>query len=137
MIGGVAIGSVVVLQQANRPASTVALERIVAAPDAGSAEIDLEGGGAATAHWSDSVGQAVLVVDGLPAPGADETFELWYVGAEGPVPAGTFTTDGNGAATALLAGTFEPGLVIAVTVEPSGGSPTGLPSSDPVVAITT
>jgi anti-sigma-K factor RskA len=137
VIAGVAVGSTVFLQQTSRPASIVALEQIDAAPDADWAAIELEGGGAATAHWSTSVGQAVLVVDGLPAPGSDQTFELWYVGADGPVPAGTFMTDTNGAATALLAGTFEPGLVIAVTVEPAGGSPTGAPSSDPVVAIAT
>jgi anti-sigma-K factor RskA len=32
---------------------------------------------------------------------------------------------------------MEPGDVIAVTVEPQGGSPTGEPSSDPIVEIPT
>ena len=31
----------------------------------------------------------------------------------------------------LLEGTMEPGDVIAVTVEPQGGSPTGEPTSEP------
>jgi anti-sigma-K factor RskA len=32
---------------------------------------------------------------------------------------------------------MEPGDVIAVTVEPQGGSPTGEPTSEPIVAIPT
>ena len=37
----------------------------------------------------------------------------------------------------LLEGTMKPGDTIAVTVEQQGGSPTGEPTSDPIVAIPT
>jgi anti-sigma-K factor RskA len=37
----------------------------------------------------------------------------------------------------LLDGEVEPGDVIAMTIEPQGGSPTGEPSSEPIVVIPT
>jgi anti-sigma-K factor RskA len=43
----------------------------------------------------------------------------------------------DGTTTALLEGAMEAGDVIAVTIEPQGGSPTGEPSSDPIVTIPT
>ena len=54
-----------------------------------------------------------------------------------PVSGGQFDTDASGAATAALDGTVEAGDVIAVTVEPDGGSPTGAPTSEPIVALPT
>lgn len=46
-------------------------------------------------------------------------------------------TDTDGRATAVLQGEFHSGDVIAVTVEPAGGSPDGTPSSAPVVVVAT
>jgi anti-sigma-K factor RskA len=133
---GVGWGTVFVSQQLNTPASVVALDQIEAASDAQSETATLSDGGEVTAHWSESVGKVVLVSDGLPAIAEDESFELWFVRDDAPISAGTFTAD-DGTATALLTGAMEPGDVIAVTVEPSGGSPTGQPTSDPIVAIAT
>ncbi|WES64665.1 anti-sigma factor [Microbacter sp. GSS18] len=130
-------GTFVVTQQLVRPAAVVALERIDQAGDAQTATVELADGGQVTAHWSVSEGQAVLVADGLPVVADDETFELWFVRDGGAVSAGTFAAGTDGDATTLLAGTYEPGDVIAVTVEPEGGSPTGAPTSDPILAITT
>lgn len=117
------------------PAS-IALGEIEGAADAQSATVALDDGGEATLRWSVSVGEAVLVTDGLPALDDDQTFELWYVRGDEPIPAGTFDAQ-SGEATALLAGEMHEGDVIAVTVEPDGGSPDGTPSSDPILAIAT
>ncbi|PRB14528.1 anti-sigma factor domain-containing protein [Microbacterium sp. MYb62] len=133
---GVGIGAVVLNQQLNPPASVVALQEIEAAGDAEQATVALDDGGTATAHWSASVGKAVLVADGLPAPGDGETYELWFVRGDAPVSAGVFDV-ADGDATALLAGDMQAGDAIAVTVEPAGGSPTGQPTSDPVIVIPT
>lgn len=130
-------GAFVVTQQLVRPAAVVALERIDDAGDAQTATVELADGGQATAHWSASEGEAVLVADGLPVVADDETFQLWFVRDGGAVSAGTFAAGADGDATTLLTGTYEPGDVIAVTVEPEGGSPTGAPTSDPILAITT
>jgi anti-sigma-K factor RskA len=136
LLVGVGWGAVFVSEQLTTPASVVALDEIESAPDAESETVTLADGGQVTAHWSESVGKAVLVSDGLPAIAADESFELWFVRDGDPISAGTFTAEG-GAATALLDGALETGDVIAVTVEPAGGSPTGQPTTDPIVAIAT
>ncbi|HWM17215.1 MAG TPA: anti-sigma factor [Microbacterium sp.] len=136
LLVGVGWGAVFVSQQLNTPASVVALDQIAAASDARSATAILPDGGEATAHWSESVGKAVLVSDGLPTIADDKSFELWFVRGDEAIPAGTFSAD-DGSATALLTGAMQPGDVIAVTVEVAGGSPTGQPTSEPIVAIAT
>ena len=88
-------------------------------------------------HWSESVGEVVFVSDGLPTLSSDQSYELWFVRDSGAIAAGVFEAGGDGNATALLSGTMSPGDVIAVTVEPAGGSPTGEPSGDPILAIPT
>ena len=100
---GVGWGAVFVGDQLTTPASVVALDEIEASPDAQSETVTLSDGGEATAHWSESVGKAVLVTDGLPTLADDQSYELWFVRDGAPISAGTFTAD-NGSATALLAG---------------------------------
>ncbi len=60
---------------------------------------------------------------------ADRSLELWYVGAQGPKPLGLV---GAGQSQVRLPAGTAPDGVIAVSVEPSGGSPTGQPTG-PVV----
>ena len=78
----------------------------------------------------------MLVTDGLDALDPDRTYQLWLVRGEEALPAGTFDTDA-GTTTALLEGQMHEGDVIAVTIEQAGGSPTGLPTTDPIFAIPT
>lgn len=130
------LGAVQINEYMNRPPEVVALQQIEDAPDAQSATVEVADGGTSTAHWAESVGKVVLVSQGLPQIADDESFELWFVRDGAAVPAGVFEpTDGT--TTALLDGAMEPGDVIAVTIEPQGGSPTGEPSSDPIVTIPT
>lgn len=130
-------GAASIGQYVTRPASVVALEQIENAPDAQSASVTMSDGGSATAHWSATTGQSVLVTDGMPALSDDQTYELWFVRGETPIAAGIFETDAEGRATAILDGEFHSGDTIAVTIEPAGGSPDGTPSSAPVVAVAT
>lgn len=118
------------------PADVQALHRIEEAPDAQSASADLSDGTVATLHWSESVGSVVIVMDDLAALPADQTYELWFVRGDAPVSAGTFEASGARTTTELT-GAMQPGDVVAVTVEPAGGSPSGAPTSDPIVAIPT
>lgn len=133
---GVGAGAVALNDYLNRPASVVALQQIEASDDASQASVTLDDGTTATAHWSPSLGSAVLVADGLAAPADGMTYELWFVRGETPVSAGVFDVD-DGDATAVLSGDMHEGDVIAVTVEQAGGSPSGLPTSDPVIVIPT
>ncbi|MEJ1088979.1 anti-sigma factor [Microbacterium sp. Mu-80] len=136
LLVGVGVGTAQIVSQLQRPASVVALEQIRSADDAEEATVDLESGGSATAHWSDELGKAVLVTRGIDDLPDDESYELWFVRGDQPISAGVFDTS-RGNATALLDQPMQGGDVIAVTVEPLGGSPTGAPSSDPVIVIAT
>jgi anti-sigma-K factor RskA len=53
-----------------------------------------------------------------------------------PVAAGVFEP-AEGPSTVVLDGEMQAGDTIAVTVEPQGGSPSGEPSSEPIVTIPT
>lgn len=130
-------GAVTVSQVLAPAPAVVALQQIEDAPDAQSASATMPDGTVATAHWSPSTGQSVLVTDGMPALEADKTYELWFVRGETPIAAGTFTPDAAGKATAVLDGEMHAGDVIAVTIEPAGGSPDGTPSTAPVVVVAT
>lgn len=136
LLVGVGLGAVALNDYLNRPASVVALDDIRAADDAQQATVALADGGTATAHWSASLGTAVLVADGIATLPDDETYELWFVRGETPVSAGVFDAE-QGGATALLKGDMHEGDVIAVTVEQAGGSPNGTPTSEPIVVIPT
>lgn len=133
----IGFGAVSIIDAVNRPPAVVALDEIEAAPDASTATVDVTGGGTATAHWAPSVGKVVLVADGLPRIPEDEVFELWWVRDGEPESAGTFETGTDGSSTVLLNGQWQAEDVIAVTVEPDGGAPEGVPTSDPILAIPT
>ncbi|SDG92119.1 anti-sigma factor [Microbacterium pygmaeum] len=136
LLVGVGWGAVFVSEQLSTPASVVALQEIQDAPDVQSATAELADGGEATAYWSASLGKSVLVSDGLPSLADDQSFQAWFVRDGEAISAGTFAADG-GTATALLSGDVQPGDVIAVTVEAVGGSETGQPTTDPILAIPT
>lgn len=135
LMAGIGWGVASVWNTLQTPAAVVALTEIQQAPDASTAAADFEGG-TATVHWSESLGKVVLVADGLPRLDADRTFELWYVRGEQAIAAGTFSAD-SGRSTAELRGQMQPGDTIAVTVEQAGGSPDGVPTTTPILAVPT
>lgn len=130
-------GAASVNEYLSRTPAEVALAAIEAAPDAASVTAEAADGGVVTARWSPSLEQAVVVTDGLPQLTDDQVFELWVLRGDDVTSAGTFEPAPGGEAVALLEASFEQGDTIAMSVEPAGGSPTGLPTSDPLVAITT
>ncbi|WP_295011963.1 anti-sigma factor [uncultured Microbacterium sp.] len=136
LVVGLGVGASVVIPQLLRPAAVVALDRIESAPDAAHRSVALPDGGTATAHWSASSGEAVLVADGLQPLDATKSYELWFVRGDTPVSAGVFSA-AQGTTTAELHGSMHAGDAIAVTVERAGGSPTGAPTSQPLVVIPT
>lgn len=75
--------------------------------------------------YSPRLARGVFVDQGLATPQGDRVYQLWLVDDTGPLPAGTFRPSQNGAA--VIFESLEPGLTIAMTEEPAGGSqaPTG------------
>lgn len=116
--------------------SVVALQQVEEAPDAASSTLELPGGGSATLHWSDTAGQAVFVADGMAPAETGKDFELWLVRGQEAISIGVMKPDEDKRGV-FVADTFAPGDTLAVTVEQAGGSPSGAPTSDPILAIAT
>jgi anti-sigma-K factor RskA len=94
---------------------------ITMASDASSITTDVKTGGTATVTWSPSAKQAAVKVSGVDVLPGSKTYELWYIGADGARPAGTFNAT-DGSSIAVLSGTMQKGDAIGVSVEPAGGS---------------
>ncbi len=109
------------------------LAQINSAPDSQRASTVTVDGHTATLVWSAARGISALLVDDLPALPSDRDYQLWYIGSDGPIPAGTFDSTGTGTVWRVLDGAMTAGDVIGVTVEPKGGSQQ--PTTDPIVAI--
>lgn len=129
--GGIVATSLV--QQGQYQQQAAAIAEITSASDAQRRTVELPDG-SATLVWSGELASSALIVDGLePLPG-HQVYELWYIGADGARPAGTFSADGS-PTSRVLEGDMRDGDVIGVTVEPRGGSEQ--PTSDPVLVIET
>ncbi|WP_110590135.1 anti-sigma factor [Microbacterium suaedae] len=135
LIAAVGVGGIVALQILNRPDAVVALERIEVADDTRTVTEALAEGGIFEIHWSHDVREAVVIADDVPPLEDGRQYELWFVREDAPVSAGVF--DGGADAPVLLDGALTPGDVVAVTIERAGGSPTGAPTTDPIVAVPT
>ncbi len=99
-------------------------ETVAAIYEAGdSVSLSLESeAGPAEFTYSRELGLGVFLDRGLAEPPGNRVYELWLVGESGPVPAGIFKPGDD-----VLVSDLAPGLVLAMTEEPAGGSdqPTG------------
>lgn len=111
-----------------------ALASIESAPDASTASVQFGTKGQATLHWSAAEDLAIVVAEGLPSIDANRDFELWIVRGDEPISLGVVQAEARDDIAVIAAG-FEPGDAIAVTIEERGGSPTGAPTSDPILVI--
>ena len=75
--------------------------------------------------------RAVLVVEDMPPVPEGKTYQIWVIEDEVPKPSGLFKPKQDSVA-AVIEHPLGGGDVIAVTVEPEGGSPK--PTSDPMLA---
>jgi anti-sigma-K factor RskA len=74
--------------------------------------------------------QVILVAKDMPSVPEDRTCQIWVISNDVPKPSGLFQPDGNMTATPIT-NSIKKADVIAVTVEPAGGSEQ--PTSDPVL----
>jgi len=74
---------------------------------------------------------AVLVVENMPPVPEDKTYQIWVIEGDVPKPSGLFEPNQDSVA-AVVEHPLEGGDVVAVTVEPEGGSPK--PTSEPMLA---
>lgn len=103
-------------QRADRAESVLAL---VGAADAQSVELDSRIGSLQVV-MSESHGSMVLLGEGVDPVPDDRTYELWFIGDEGPVSVGTFRPH-DGRVTYRVEQV--PTGTVGITEEPDGGSP--------------
>lgn len=98
-------------------------------------QIDLRGPAVARGRAFVSARGLVMLVEGLPVPGAGRTYQAWVGSSDAtPVSAGTFDVNPFGMGTVVWTRPASSGTtpVIRVTAEPPGGS--AVPTSRPVLA---
>ncbi|WP_210507227.1 anti-sigma factor [Naasia sp. SYSU D00057] len=86
-------------------------------------------GGSASVVASEELGMSAVVLNDAADLPEGKTFQLWYVGEDGPESAGTVEPAGS-SVYRMLEGDYD-GEPIAMTVEPDGGS--AAPTTDPMV----
>ncbi|WP_340697940.1 anti-sigma factor [Cellulosimicrobium funkei] len=116
-------------EQSRLEARADAIERMLADPDSTILHGDVAVGGQASvlAAGDDMYFRA----SDLPDAGADRDYQLWVVEPDGAVVSAGVLDVQDGSTSRLVQG--EPGVGMAVTVEPAGGSEQ--PTTDPVVAL--
>ena len=75
--------------------------------------------------------RAVLVVENMPPVPEGKTYQIWVIEDDVPKPSGLFEPNQDSVA-AVVEQPLDGGDVVAVTVEPEGGSPK--PTSEPMLA---
>lgn len=136
LLSTVMFGPRIIASFAPQDPAVVALQQVEDAPDADSSSLELPGGATATLHWSDVTGQAVLVADGMAPAEAGTDFELWLVRGQEAISVGLMRPDEDEHGI-FVTDRFVAGDTLAVTVEQAGGSKSGAPTSDPILAIAT
>lgn len=107
----------------DQPAYSRALSEVMAEPDARLVTLDAAASaGSVKVAWSSTGDRAVLFGDGLPAAPAGSAYELWLIGADGPVPMKVLQRADDGELRAVVSIDAEP-QAWGVTIEPAGGSP--------------
>lgn len=141
---GVGLGVGVGMAPSNEPGpgttqTSSGLDRIYAASDFQRSSTPVAGGGTATVVWSNELGKAAVILDGVSAAPKGKTYELWYIGSGssgGKVSAAGLMDDvSDSVHSAVLRGTMSHGATIGMTVEPAGGSEQ--PTTTPVMAVPT
>ena len=95
---------------------------VLAAGDTRTVDLQLSGQGRARFLYSPSLDRGILVADDIAGPGPGRDFQLWLIHDGTPQPAAVFSPE-DGSVAALARNAVAGAEVVAVTVEPRGGSP--------------
>ena len=107
---------------------------VLSAPDADVNSAEIEGGGRASVVSSDDLGEAVVVLRGLPELDSDQTYQLWYIDdPDAPLIRSAGVIGSSVDATPTLLTDIDDAQLVALSVEPSGGS--SQPTSTPLAFV--
>lgn len=124
------VGGGVTWQVADR-ASTSVTEQVADADDARTWQAETADGGTVEVIHSESVGRAVLRVEGLDDPGDGKAYQAWLQDDEGHMSSAGVMADTDG--EMVLEGDLDSAEGVGVSTEPAGGSEQ--PTSDPIALI--
>jgi anti-sigma-K factor RskA len=122
-------------QSAQAKAQYAPVAELLAAPDAVTAHGEASVGGGATVVVSRSLNKLVLMGTQLPEHPAGRIYEAWMISASGPPRPAGLVAGGPGDNSLIIAGGLDGANRVALTVEQSGGSPTGRPTGDPILSM--
>ncbi len=103
---------------------------LLTAPDAKIYATQLDGANVSYVI-SEERNQAVFLGDDLQSPGSDKVYQLWTIQGQDPTSQGLVT--GSGSVTHWFDAPVDGAQVMAVTVEPAGGSPS--PTTTPLAVV--
>jgi anti-sigma-K factor RskA len=116
-------------EQARLQEQADVVAQMLADPTATIVRGDVAGGGEASVLVAGD--DYLFRADGLPGAGDDRDYQLWVVGADGGVTSAGLLADRDGTVERLVQDV--PGVGVAVSVEPEGGSEQ--PTTEPVVVL--
>jgi len=122
-------------QSAQAKAQYAPVAELLAAPDAVTAHGEASVGGGATVVVSRSLNKLMLMGTQLPEHPAGSIYEAWMISASGPPRSAGLVAGGPGDNSLIIAGGLDGANRVALTVEQSGGSPTGAPTSAPILSM--
>lgn len=132
-IGAAAIPSVLAIQQAQETqrveAQARAVADLLADPGAVVVRADVTGGGTAVGVLADD--RALFTATGLTEPGTGTEYQLWILRDGVALSQGVLPDDAG--RVRAVADDYRPGDLLAVTLEPAGGSEQ--PTTEPVVVL--
>ncbi|GAB3431710.1 anti-sigma factor [Flindersiella endophytica] len=105
---------------------------ILAEPDSVTSKSPVSGGGQITVVSSKRKDAAVIILEGVPAPPADRTHQLWLISGKTAASAGTVEVAEDPKDVILDRGVAAADTV-GLTIEPTGGS--DQPTTDPIAGV--
>ncbi|MFD3458996.1 anti-sigma factor domain-containing protein [Nocardia fluminea] len=125
---GAGVGIGVVIERTNDGQGAVTAQQVLDQPDSRESSVAVTGGGAMTVSESKSLGAAAVSFEDMPALPVDRAYQLWLIHAGTPKSVAVM----DGPASVVTA--VDVADILAVTVEPAGGSPG--PTTSPIVSMT-
>jgi anti-sigma-K factor RskA len=108
---------------------TTNVAQVFEAPDAHQATVDTRNGGTITVATSRRLGKMAVETRELPRLGEQRIYQIWAIHDGTPISAGLLDDTDEGASMALPSA----GTLVAITVEPAGGSQK--PTTAPIIQV--
>lgn len=109
------------------------MAEILSAPDAHTMHGEASIGGGATVVASRSQDSVMFMPSELPTSSADQAYQVWLMGRDGTARSAGMVSDASGGM--VMAHGISDAAGVGVTVEPAGGSPTGAPTTSPILKV--